>query len=342
MTSTPVAADERTTEWGDVGTKRAGDVLGRLVRKQDNWITIGLLLTLTVLVVFFSFASEHFLSVNNFLNIGSAISIRGLIAIGLTVVVITGGLDLSIAAVAAVAGMIGASLISDGVSGWLAALVALAVAALLGGVNALLVVKVRIMPIIATLGTLLLFRGLAYVFSDGQNVVIGVDAWSTLGRGKLAGVPVSLIVFLAVLIAGSIVMRYTVVGNRVYAVGGNSEACRNVGLHVDRLRAGCYVITAVLAGLAGLALMSQSGTALPTALNGAELDIITAVLLGGVALSGGRGSLFGTFLGLLIIGVIANGMVLVGVQVYWQSVVRGAILILAVSLDSLRRGGGYR
>jgi ribose/xylose/arabinose/galactoside ABC-type transport system permease subunit len=188
----------------------------------------------------------------------------------------------------------------------------------------------------------LLFRGLAYVSSDGQNVVIGVNAWSTLGRGKLAGVPVSLLVFLAVLIAGSIVMRYTVVGNRVYAVGGNSEACRNVGLHVDRLRAGCYVITAVLAGLAGLALMSQSGTALPTALNGAELDIITAVLLGGVALSGGRGSLFGTFLGLLIIGVIANGMVLVGVQVYWQSVVRGSILILAVSLDSLRRGGGYR
>lgn len=317
-------------------------MIASFFKKQGNWTILGLILTLIVLIVFFSFQSPFFFSANNFLNIGKAIAIRGVIAIGLTILLISGGLDLSIAAVAAVTGMIAAVLINANVDGTLAGILAILGAAVLGGINAFIIVKIRINPLIATLGTLLLFRGFAFVVSSGDNIVIGVNTWSFLGRGEFLGLPVSLIIFFTLLVAGILFMRYSVIGNYLYSIGGNTDTCRNVGIKVDRTRAGAYILTAVLSGIAGITLMSQSGTALPSALNGAELDIITAVLLGGIALTGGRGGLFGTFLGLLIIGVITNGFILTGVQIYWQSVVRGLILILAVALDSLRRGGGYR
>ena len=311
-------------------------------KRQDNWTLIGLFITLLLMIALFSWQSEFFFTTRNFINIGQAISIRGLIAIGLTVVMIAGGLDLSMAAVAAVAGMVTASLITLDVNSVLVGVLGVAAAGVLGAFNALLIVKFRINPIIATLGTLLFYRGLAFVSTGGDNIVIGVNAWSELGRGSWLGAPITVWLFLAVVALGMCFMRFTVAGNHLYAVGGNSEACRNVGIRVDRLRGWTYVAQACLAGLAGLMLTSQSGTALPNALNGAELDIIAAVLLGGIALSGGRGGLLGTLLGLLIIGVVQNGLILLQVQIYWQSVVRGAILIIAVTLDSLRRGGGYR
>lgn len=311
-------------------------------KRQDNWNIIGLTITLIVVMAIFSIASPYFMTVKNWLNIGQAISIRGIIAIGLTIVLITGGLDLSIAAVAAVAGMAAAAMINAQVNGWLAAVLALILAGSLGAINGTIIVKFRINPIIATLGTLLLYRGLAYVVSGGKNIVIGVNTWSFLGRGFFLGIPVSLIIYIVLLVLAYLFLRYTITGNYIYAIGGNSEACRNSGIKVDRLRFGVYIFTAMLSGVAGLILMSQAGTATPVALSGAELDIIAAVLLGGIALSGGRGSLLGTFLGSLLIGVINNGLILTQVQIYWQMVARGVLLIIAVTLDSFRRGGGYR
>ena len=312
------------------------------LKRQDNWNIIGLFITIIIVMVIASIASPYFLSVKNFLNIGYAISIRGIIAIGLTIVLITGGLDLSIAAVAAVAGMAAAAMINAQVPGWLAAILALLLAGALGAINGTIIVKLRINPIIATLGTLLLFRGLAYVVSGGKNIVIGVNTWSYLGRGFIIGIPVSLIIYIVLLVLAYLFLRYTITGNYIYAIGGNSEACRNSGIKVDRLRFGVYIFTAMLSGVAGLILMSQAGTATPVALSGAELDIIAAVLLGGISLSGGRGSLLGTFLGGLLIGMINNALILTQVQIYWQMVVRGVLLIIAVTLDSFRRGGGYR
>jgi len=312
------------------------------LKRQYNWNIIGLFITLIVVMVIFSIASPYFMTIKNWLNIGQAISIRGIIAIGMTIVLITGGLDLSIAAVAAVTGMAAASLIKADVSGGSSALLALVLAGGLGAINGAIIVRFRINPIIATLGTLLLFRGLAYVVSAGNNIVIGVNTWSFLGRGFLVGIPVSLIVYLVLLVLAYLFLRYTITGNYIYAIGGNSEACRNSGIKVDRLRFWIYVFVAMLSGIAGLILMSQAGTATPIALSGAELDIIAAVLLGGISLSGGRGSLLGTFLGSLLIGVINNGLILTQVQIYWQMVARGVLLIIAVTLDSFRRGGGYR
>ena len=311
-------------------------------KRLNDWTIPGLLIALGALVIYSWQRSPYFFTVNNFVNIGNALSIRGLMAIGLTVLLISGGLDLSIAAVAAFTGMFAAMMINAGVNGAVAGLVALACAAAMGLINAIIIVRLRVNPIIATLGTLLLFRGLAFVVSEGDNIVIGVNAWSTFGRGEALGIKVTLWVFAGVMLAGMWFMRHSFIGNNLYAIGGNPSACRNVGMKVDRIRMWSYVAMAILSGIAGIALMSRGGTAQPAAFEGAELDIITAVFLGGVALTGGRGSLFGTFLGLLIIGVITNSFVLTNVQIYWQMVVRGIILILAVSIDSIRRGGGYR
>ncbi len=312
------------------------------LKKQDNFTLLGLVVTLVLLSSIFGITSQYFFLPKNLLNIGQSISIRGIIAIGLTAVLITGGLDLSIAAVSAVAGMVAAAILRANGSGVQAVLAALAAAAVLGAINGLIIVRFRINPIIATLGSLLLFRGLAYVVSNGENIVIGTYAWSYLGRGYFWGIPVSLILFLVLIFLAWLFMKYTILGNYLYAIGGNSTACRNAGISVDLIRFGTYVVTAMLSGTAGLILMSQAGTAMPIAMNGAELDIIAAVLLGGIGLAGGRGTMIGTLLGIVIIGVVNNGLILSGVQIYWQMVARGLILIIAVTLDSFRKGGGYR
>jgi ribose transport system permease protein len=202
-------------------------------KKQDNFTLLGLVVTLVLLSFIFGISSQYFFLPKNLLNIGQSISIRGIIAIGLTAVLITGGLDLSIAAVSAVAGMVAAAILKANGSGVQAVLAALAAAAVLGAINGLIIVRFRINPIIATLGSLLLFRGLAYVVSGGDNIVIGTYAWSYLGRGYFWGIPVSLILFLVLIFLAWLFMKYTIIGNYLYAIGGNSTACRNAGIPVD-------------------------------------------------------------------------------------------------------------
>jgi len=309
----------------------------------DSWTLIGLVATLFVAVIFFSTQSEYFFTTRNFLNISRAISIRGILAVSVTMLLISGSLDLSLAAVAAAASMATASLMNSGYTDVQAFIGGIITGGLLGATNGLIVVKFRIPPIIATLGTLLTFRGLGYVFSGGDSIVIGAQTWAYLGRGtSIFNLPVSFIVFMSVIIFFWGVLNYTVVGNYIYSIGSDPDPCRYVGINVDRIRFSLFVFSAIIAAFAGLILLSQGGTAQPRALQGAELDIIAAVLLGGVNLRGGKGSLVGTFLGMCIIGVINNGTILLNVPAYWQMVFRGIILIIAVTLDSFRKGGGYR
>ena len=316
--------------------------LSQYFKKRDNWLSLGLVGTLFLSSIFFTILSPYFFSLNNFLNILSAMSIKGIIALGLTVVVIAGGIDLSVSSTAAVSGLVCAKLLHDGVNGSAAFGLALLVALILGSINAMLIVGIRITPINATLGTLLLFRGIAAVTTSAQNIIVGANAWATLGRGEMLGVQNIVWMFLLIGVCLHLYMKYSVVGRQIYAIGDNSEACRTVGIKVGRIRTGCYVMQALLAGLAGISIVSQTGSATPLAFSGAELDIITAVLLGGASLGGGRGRISGTALGLLVLGVLGNGMILMGLQVYWQAVMRGIFLLIAVSLDSFRTGGGYK
>ena len=309
----------------------------------DSWTLIGLLATLLVAIIFFSPQSEYFFATRNFLNISRAISIRGILAVSVTMLLISGSLDLSLAAVAAAAAMATASLMNSGYSDVQSFAGGIATGAILGAINGLIVVKFRIPPIIATLGTLLTFRGLGYVFSGGDSIVIGAQTWAYLGRGSgIFNLPVSFIVFSLILVFFWAVLNYSVVGNYIYSIGSDPDPCRYVGINVDTIRFALFVFSATVAAFGGLILLSQGGTAQPRALQGAELDIIAAVLLGGVNLRGGKGSLVGTFLGMCIIGVINNGTILLNVPAYWQMVFRGTILIIAVTLDSFRKGGGYR
>ncbi len=309
----------------------------------DSWTIIGLFVTLVVACIFFGSQSEYFFTGRNFLNISRAISIRGILAVAVTILLISGSLDLSLAAVAAAAAMATASLMNNGYDPTLAFLGGILTGAMLGCINAIIVVKFRIPPIIATLGTLLSFRGLGYVFSGGDSIVIGAQTWAYLGRGtSIFELPVSFLVFTAILIVFWVLLNFSTVGSYIYSIGSDPDPCRYVGINVDRIRFSLFIFSAIIAAFSGLILLSQGGTAQPRALQGAELDIIAAVLLGGVALKGGKGSLVGTFLGMCIIGVVNNGSILMNIPAYWQMVFRGIILIIAVTLDSFRKGGGYR
>jgi ribose transport system permease protein len=305
---------------------------------------LGLVVTLFGMIVYFSLASPDFLSARNFLNIGRAISIRGIVAVGLTIVMIAGGLDLSVTAIMAAVNMASIVLIRGGSPEWLAALLGCAMGGGMGATNGLIIIKARINPIVGTLATMSIIRGVAFVLSKDtpRALSIGPDQFSFLARGEIAGVPTALIWWVAACAVGHFILRYTLFGHYVYGIGGSAEACRVSGVRVDYWRFLTYVMCGLAAGFAGLMLLSLSSTAYASAAMGAELEIMGAVILGGVGLAGGRGGIVGTMLGTLILGVMSNGMTLTGIPVYWQHVARGAILLIAVTLDSLRTGGGYR
>jgi len=290
----------------------------------------------------FSIASPYFLSVRNFLNIGQRVSIYGIVAVGLSIVMIAGGIDLSIGSVIAATTVLVATLIKGGTPIWIAALAGCAGGAVWGVMNGLIITKARIAPIVCTLGTMSVIRGVAYLFSGGQSVSIGGQAFAFLARGQIAGIPNLPIWWLITCGLGLFILRYTLLGHYVYAIGGNAEACRVSSVHVDRWRFITYVLSGLVSGFAGVLLLSVTGSGAPFEYLGAELDIITAVILGGIGLSGGLGGIAGTMLGTLILGVLANGMVLASVPQYWNDAARGIVMVAAVTLDSLRRGGGYR
>lgn len=307
-----------------------------------DWTKLGLVLTLLGMIVFFSLASPYFLSVRNFLNIGRRVSIYGTVAVGLTIVMVAGGIDLTVGSVMMAATMVGAILIRSGTTEWLAAVLGCVTGMVLGAVNGLVVTKGRISPIIATLGTMSIIRGAGYVLSDGRNISIGMQRFAFLARGQIGGIPTALIWWLLACALGFFILRYTLFGQYAYAIGGNADACRVSGVQVDLWRFLTYVISGLVASFGGVVLLSQSALGAPSSMMGAELDILAAVIVGGVGLGGGQGGMVGTILGTLILGVLANGMVLTGIPPYCQYAVRGVVMVISVMLDSLRKGGGYR
>lgn len=299
----------------------------------------GLLVMLVGMGVFFTFQSPFFLSLDNFLNIGRAISIRGIVAAGLTMVMISGGIDLTVASVMAAAGMLCAALIQAGFPEAVAVLAACAFGAGLGAVNGFFITKVRINPVIATLAALAGIRGLGFVISGGESIAIPPGSFRELGRGDTLGIPTPLLYWALFCLLTYFILRFTRLGHYTYAIGGNPDACRVSGVKVDFWRMWLYIISATFAAFAGVVLTSMGGTAMPNAALGAELDILTSIILGGISLSGGAGGISGTILGLLILGTMTNGLILMDVKPYWQIVLRGVVLMIAVTIDSLRTGG---
>lgn len=287
-----------------------------------------------VLIVWLSLSSPFFLTVDNWLNILLAMSVMGILALPNTLLLVGGQLDLSITSNAAFCGMLFALWFGDMATG-LAVFLAVLIGGAIGVLNGVLVTKIGINWIIATLGTLAVFRGLTRLVSDGATV--RVDGFKGLGRTEIFGeIPVPVVIFLGLAILAAILYRYTVYGRSIQAVGSNAEAARLQGVSVGRVLFIAFLMAGLCAALAGLINVSQLGAGSSNAFLGAELDVITAVIIGGTSFSGGRGTILGTVLGLCILATLNNGLVLVGVSPFWQEVSRGIALIVAVTLDRIR------
>jgi len=292
-----------------------------------------------VIVIIFSVLSPYFLTARNFMNIGLAITVYGITAVGATIVLISGGIDLTVGSVIGLSVIAVGAMLTVGTPLGLAVLGTLLVGGIVGLLNGLLIVKARINPLIATLGMMSIIRGFAFVYSGGVSHAIVSDEFDFLGRGRVAGMPLPIFVMLLLYIVVWAIMKYTDFGHYVYSIGDNALSCRLAGVNVNKWRYIVYIVGAASAALAGLFLASLMQAALPQAGNGYELNVIAAVILGGTSLSGGVGNLLGTLLGVVIMGTLDNGFTLLNVPAFYQLIAKGAVLILAVFIDQLRTGG---
>jgi ribose transport system permease protein len=293
---------------------------------------------LIVVFVFLSIASPDFLTVNNLFNVGVQISVTAVIAVGITLVIITAGIDLSVGSVAALAGVLGVmTMVNLGFSPVLAIIAGTLVGAGAGLVNGFLITVADLPPFIATLGMLTVARGLVYVVTGGVAVFGAPDSFRLLGQGVVASIPIPIIALAVVALAGYVVLSRTRLGRYAYAIGSNPEAARLSGIPVKRYLLVVYVIGGALAGFGGMIAASQVNSGQPNYGIGLELDIIAAAVIGGASLFGGQGTIFGTLIGAFLIALIRDGAVLLGVNTFYQQILIGVVIWLAVYWDQLRR-----
>ena len=308
---------------------------------------------LILLLVFFSLNAPNFLSTNNFLIMAKHAARYAIIAIGMTYVILSDGIDLSVGSIVGIVGMIVGWMLERGViigdskvyfSVWFILLVGMAVGALIGIVNGLLVTRFKVAPFIATLGTLYVARGFAALRSGGETYAdlaghpeLGNMGFVVLGNEKFLGIYLSIWVMIAVAALAMYVARKTPFGRHVYAVGGNENAAELSGVRVKWVKMAVYIISGLCSALAGIIITSELMTAHPNRGNGFELSAIAAVVLGGTSLDGGRGSIWGTIIGAFVIGVLNDGMAMMDVSWFWQQVIRGAVIIVAVIFDQFQQ-----
>ena len=301
------------------------------------WDRVGILLILAALVIFMSIVAPNFNRVDNLLNILRAISINAILAAGMTFVILTAGIDLSVGSTVAVAGVVAVLAAISGIPAPLAVLVGMGTGALCGLVSGALTAYLALAPFIVTLGMMTLLRGLAYTLTEGRPIVSSDLSFKVLGSGYWFGIPIPVYVMAVVYLVAWFLLERTSYGRHVYAVGGNPKAARLAGVKVERIVASVYVIAGICAGIAGIIFAARVISAQPTAGEGYELDAIAAVVLGGTSLAGGRGRIIGTLIGSAILGVLTTGLILLNVPFFTQLLVKGAVIIFAVAIDSLKQ-----
>jgi ribose transport system permease protein len=329
---------------GDTVLSRREGLRARFSAPTTQKVLVNVVI-LVLLWVFLSITADNFLDVTNAKNILRQISVIGIVAAAATLVMVGGGLDLSVGGVAAISGVCAALLSVHGLGMELAMVLGALVGVGVGLVNGILIVNVGLNPVIATLGTLYVSRGVANLLSDGLPIYDVPLDWSRLGTGTTFSLPTPAVILAIVVAVLWAVQRFTLLGKYTVAIGSNFEAARLAGIPVNRVRVALYVISGAAAGIGGIVLSSILNSGQPTAGAGLEFDVIVAAILGGTSLTGGQGSVFGTLIGALIVGTLNNGLNLLGVQSFWQTIVQGLILVGAVALDALvqkRRGRRYR
>lgn len=297
----------------------------------------GIVLALLIMCIALSIMSPYFLKVSNFVNILLQSSINAILAFGLTFVIITGGIDLSVGSVLALAGVVMGVVLQNQGNVVIAIFLGLIVGALCGFSNGVLITKLNLPPFIATLGMMSIARGLALVITKGYPISGLPPAVRFLGADKLAGIPVPVLLVIILFVISHIILSNTKIGRYDYAIGGNEEATKLSGVNVDKYKIIIYTISGLFAGIAGIVLAARVNSALAIAGMGYELDAIAASVIGGVSLMGGEGSASGTLLGAVVMGVLRNGLNLLNVSTFWQQVVIGVVVIAAVSLDQLQK-----
>ncbi len=288
---------------------------------------------LVLLTIFFTVTSEYFLDVDNFKNIFVALAVTGVVCVPGTMLMIAGQVDLSVGSAAAVSGMILGNVVNSyGIANGLLAVLIFGL--VIGAVNGFFVTVIGVNSLITTLGTLATLYGIALLIGNGQTLMMKNFEW--LGTAQPAGIPLPIIIFFVIAVVGIVVLRRTRFGRSLYAIGSNPNAARVVGIRSNRILFATFVLSGLSSALAGAILCSQLSAGDPNAARGLELEVITAIVLGGASLAGGRGTMWGTIIGLTTIGVLNNGLILLDVPTFWQRVAQGLMLILAVSFDATR------
>lgn len=296
----------------------------------------GIFVAFAIICLVLALSTPRFFTVSNLMTIGNQVSINALLAFGVTFVIITGGIDLSLGSMVAVTGVVAAMFAHpDTYPVIVPIFIGLAAGSAMGAFNGLVITKSKVPPFIVTLGTMTIGRGLALILSKGRPVSNLSDSFNFIGGGNLFGIPFPIIILIVAFAVCSIVLNKTILGRYMYAVGGNEPAARASGIRVSRVKMWVYTICGLLSAMGGILLTSRITTGQPNAGSGFELDAIAAAIIGGTSTSGGTGSMTGTLIGALLIGVISNSLDLLNVTSYYQQVVMGAIIIGAVVLDSM-------
>ena len=304
-------------------------------KRSELFRKLGPLIALFIMMGIVTVMNTAFIHPNNLLNLLRQVSVNALIAFGMTFVIITGGIDLSVGSTLALTSALTAGIIGAGVPSILAIAIGLVLGALLGTFNGLIISKGKVAPFIATLATMTIYRGLTLVYTEGNPITnFGGDfSFQFFGRGYLFGIPFPVILMAVCFIILFFELHKMTFGRKVFAIGGNEDASYIAGIKNDRIKTAVYAISGMMSALAGIILTSRLNSAQPTAGTSYELDAIAAVVIGGTSLAGGNGRIVGTLIGALIIGTLNNGLNLLGVSSFYQQVVRGIVIIIAVLLD---------
>jgi erythritol transport system permease protein len=319
-----------------------------------NLMKLRTFIALFAVLIFFSLAAPNFLSTANLILMSKHVALNAFLAIGMTFVIVTGGIDLSVGSIVGLCGMVAGGLILNGLdlgigyTVWFnvpeVVLITLALGIGIGAINGLLVTRLNVAPFIATLGTLYVARGAALLLSDGRTFPnlagkadLGTTGFEFLGAGRLLGLPVSIWILVLVAIAAAYVARFTPLGRHIFAVGGNERAAALSGIRVSRVKMFVYMFSGFCAAIVGLVISSELMASHPATGESFELNAIAAAVLGGTSMSGGRGTIGGTIVGAFVIGILSDGLVMMGVSSFWQMVIKGLVIIIAVVVDQAQR-----
>lgn len=298
----------------------------------------GLLFVIVIIVVAMSIISPVFLKTQNIVNIIRQVSINGIIAVGMTFVILTGGIDLSVGSVVGITSVICGSLLEGGVNWFVACLAGLAVSILFGIFNGYMVAYVGFQPFIATLASMTIGRGIALAYSDGKPYTIKDETFLKIGQGYFLGIPIPIILLLIVVVIGLITLNMTTFGRYVFAIGGNKNAAKLSGVRTRRVELAVFVISAICASIVGMILSARISSGQPTGGEGYEMDAIAATAIGGTSMNGGIGSLLGTIEGFVLLGLMTNSMNLLNINSFYQQIVKGLLIVVAVFLDMTSKG----